>query len=617
VIKIIEEPINSIIDLGGVIAKKVLDFILEGVIATFGETGQKVWAFFQRAGGVIAAIAADPLQFGLNLLKAIGEGFKNFFANIWDHLKTGVKTWIFEELDLPNDIKMPEDFSLGSMFKLLLQVLGLTWEHRRPQLVEKLQPLGGETVVYFFETLADKAGDVIMRIKEHGFSAIKEMIVEQAGEIFNSFVDGIKSWIAEIFITKGLALIASLSNPAGQLIKIVESIIDTVMFSIDKAKQLAELINTAVNALADIVAGKTGPAAKKVEETLARSIPLLLRFLAGQLGLGRMGKKIREIIHKIRDPIDNLIGRLLDAIVKKIQPLWERGKAAFTAKLDAIKSWWTKPKKFSHGGENHEIVLSGDPNHPEITIHSTENPLGQYLEDVHATPAQKSEIKAAAKLIKWTQGKAEKLSEDEQGNKNFENLRKLLDGLDGIKERPESEFKFSGKNAFQCGIKAEAFLSSNHPVGSKPESTDPPIMKLVKDGFPKDRYMKGHLLNMRLGGKGEWENMMPITNRANQMMEGGVEGELISAIGRGKKYYHYTVMTEYDETALPTPATPQDAKSRLKKISWTVAPAKPDPANPKKFIDDKESPLTDENNQTLEMTRTSVRPTIASGESES
>jgi hypothetical protein len=122
---------------------------------------------------------------------------------------------------------------------------------------------------------------------------------------------------------------------------------------------------------------------------------------------------------------------------------------------------------------------------------------------------------------------------------------------------------------------------------------------------------------MRLGGKGEWENMMPITNRANQMMEGGVEGELISAIGRGKKYYHYTVMTEYDETALPTPATPQDAKSRLKKISWTVAPAKPDPANPKKFIDDKESPLTDENNQTLEMTRTSVRPTIASGESES
>jgi hypothetical protein len=617
VLNILKEPLNSLIDLAGVVAKKVLDFILEGVIATFGETGKKIWAFFQRAGNVISRIAANPLQFGMNLLKAVGDGFKNFFANIWDHLSTGVKTWIYEELELPKDIKLPEEFTLGSMFKLLLQVLGLTWAYRRPQLVEKLQPIGGETVVHFFETLTDKAGDVIKRIKENGFSAIKDMVVEQAGEIFNSFVSNIKNWIAEEFIKRGLKLIAELSNPAGELLKIVESIIDTVTFVIDKAKQLAELGTTVVNALSDIVEGSTGPAAKKVEETLVKFIPLLLRFVAGQFGLSGIGKQIREIIHKIRQPIDNLIGRLLDGIVEKIKPLWEKGKRAFTEKMEAIKNWWTKPKKFSHAGENHDIVLSGDPNHPDITIHSTENPLGQYLEDVHAAPSQKAAIKAAAKLIKWTQGPAEKLSDDEQGNKNFENLRMLLDGLDNVKDRPNAEFKFYGTNAFGCGIKAEAFLSSNHRVGSKPESSDPQIMKLVRDGFPKDRYMKGHLLNMRLGGEGKWENMMPLTNRANQLMEGGVEGKLVSAISRGKKYYHYTVMTKYDETPLPIPATPQDAKSRLKQISWTVVPAKPDPANPKRLIEDTASPLTDENDHPLEMARTSVSPTIASGESES
>jgi len=613
VLKIVQEPINQLIDLAGVVARKVLDFILEGVISTFGETGKKVWAFFQRAGGVISKIAANPLQFGQNLLKAVGEGFKNFFANIWDHLSKGVKTWFYEELHLPNDIKMPEDFTLGSMLKLLLRVLGLTWEHWRPQLVEKLQPIGGETVVYFFE----KSAEIFMRIRKEGFGAIKEMIVEKANSIFDSFVDNIKNWIAKEFIERGLKLIAELSNPVGEIVKVVESIIDTVTFIIEKAKQLAELINTVVNALSDIADGNTGPAAKKVEDTLAKSIPLLLRFIAGQFGLSGIGKSIREIIDKIRAPIDKVIGKVVDVLVDKVKPLWEAGKAAFMSKIESIKQWWTKPKKFSHAGEEHEITLGGDPNHPDITIHSRENPLGQYLDDVHANSAQKAEIKAAAKLIKWTQGPAEKLSDDEQGNKNFENLRKLLDGLDSVKDRPKAAFTFSGTNSFGCGKKADAFLSSNHDVGSKPEGSDPQIMKLVREGFPKDRYLKGHLLSMRLGGKGEWENMMPVTNRANQLMEGGVEGKLISAISHGKKYYHYTVMTEYDETPLPTPATAQDAKSRLKKISGTVQNAIPDPANPKVLIDDpKTKGPTDENENALEITRKEVRATIASGESE-
>ena len=600
------------------IIDKVEELILEAAFSVFGETGRKVWAFIKKAAAVIGKIIAAPRQFGENLLTAIGQGFRNFFAHIWDNLKEGVKDWIYQELDLPSDIKKPEDFTLLSMFKLLLQVLGLTWEHRRPQLVEKLEPLGGETVVYFFETAVDKGSDVIKRIKEGGFSAIKDMIAEQAGDIFNGLVSDLKSWIATEFIERGLKLIAELSNPAGEIIKIVESIVNTVLFVIEKAKRIGQLIGTVVDALSEIVDGNTDPAAKKVEDTLKRSIPLLLGFIADQFGLSGIGKSIREIIHKIRKPIDDVIGKVLDVIVKRILPVWEAGKAAFMAKVESVKQWWTKPRKFSHGGEDHEIALGGDPKHPDIVIHSEPpgNPLNRYLEDVHASPAQKKEINAAAKLIKWTQGPAEKLSDDEQGNKNFENLRKLLDGLDSVKERPKATFTFSGTNSFGCGIKADAFLSSNHDVGSKPESSDPPIMKLVREGFPKDRYMKGHLVNMRLGGQGKWENMMPITNRANQLMEGGVEGKLISAISHGKKYYHYTVMTEYDETPLPTQPTAEDAKSRLKKISWTVAPAKPDPADPKKLVEDKDSALTDENNSAFDMSRTSVKAAIASGESE-
>jgi hypothetical protein len=586
VVAILMEPINQLIDLAGVIGKKVLEFILEGVVSTFGETGQKVWAFFQRAGSVIARIAANPLQFGMNLLKAVGEGFKNFFANIWDHLKTGVKTWVYEELDLPKDIKMPEDFTLGSMFKLLLQVLGLTWEHRRPQLVEKLEPLGGETVVYFFETIADKAGDFIKRIREQGFSAIKDMIVEQAGEIFNTLVDSLKSWIATEFIERGLKLIAELSNPAGELIKIVESIIDTVMFVIEKAKQLAELVNTVVNALSDIVEGNVGPAAKKVEDTLARLIPLLLRFIAGQVGLSGIGKKIRDIIHKIREPIDKLIGRLLDGIVDKIKPLWEKGKAAFTAKMDAIKDWWTKPAKFDYGDEEHELVVEGEGDKPEVYVHSDKTRLRDFLKDHNAGSKQTQRAMELAKHLNWKVGKEDSLSKKEAGYNSWVELQKLMAHLKS-KYPEKSQVKDHNPVVEPLGSAdySEAFLTPDLITGSPPDKSEPgpPAWADLGIYLPPEEphYVRGHLINQELGGRGDWNNMMPITNAANGMMAKNVEEVLKTETANksNKYYYHYKVQAKYKNRTVPLPpVTSQVGRSkaaarRLVSLNWTVRDA--------------------------------------------
>jgi hypothetical protein len=616
VVAILMEPINQLIDLAGVIGKKVLEFILEGVVATFGETGQKVWAFFQRAGSVIARIAAHPLQFGMNLLKAVGEGFKNFFANIWDHLKTGVKTWVYEELDLPKDIKMPVDFTLGSMFKLLLQVLGLTWEHRRPQLVEKLQPIGGETVVYFFETIADKAGDVIKRIKEHGFSAIKEMIVEQAGEIFNTLVDSLKSWIATEFITRGLKLIAELSNPAGELIKIVESIIDTVMFVIEKAKQLADLINTVVNALSDIVEGKTGPAAKKVEDVLARSIPLLLRFIAGQFGLSGIGKKIRDIIHKIRDPIDKLIGRLLDVLVEKIKPLWDKGRDFFTAKLAAVKDWWLKPRKFHYGEEEHEVVVKGTAQKPEVFVHSAEEKsLDAFLTDAHATPAQKQQIHATEKGLTHKEGEKQTPAEDEAGAKKFDHLADQMDKLKPQVIPPLPDVKDGGTNTLGGGIYTEAYLQKGVKPGTGTSGAkDEPIIEDLGVLRPRNQkfYVKGHLLNQGLGGLGEWKNLMPITNTVNSRMRSWLEAPLKKAVANmdGSKAYWYRVDAKYDlgvdinkidSTSTKSPALQKAelAETRLVSLSWKTRMAtwtkeqgwKP---NENELVDAKGTPLAED-----------------------
>jgi len=591
VLDILREPLNNLKDLASVVASKVLDFIFEAGMAAFGETGRKVYAFFKKVGNVISRIAADPLRFAANLFKAVQEGFKNFGLNILKHLGEGVKTWIFDELAIKG-VTIPTEFSFASILKLILQVLGLTYEQRRPQLVEKL----GESAVYFFETSAK----VLTRIQKEGFSAIAEMIKEEATSIFESMIGSIKSWIIKEIVERGLLIVAKLANPAGEILAALESIYETVEFIIEKASKLIDLIDTVVNALTDIVEGNTGPAALKVEESLARTIPLLLRFIAGLLHLTGIGKSIREIIDKIRKPIDEVIGKVLDVIVKNASKLWEAGKADFTAKLENIKEWWNKPAKFNYGDEDHQLTVEGDGDKPEVFVHSGEkSPLKAFLKEHKATPKQTDAALKLAKGLSWKDGKLESLQKKEAGYNNFIALRDLMDKLKS-KFPPPSEIhdeKGAGKENpnFGGGTMAYAFLSPDHPEGSDPtHNADPDVWKDL--GYLRDQkvkyYLRGHLISNKLGGSGKtWTNLTPLTNGANQRMEADVESVLKQATDRGVKgkgtnYYHYEVNVSYGNPRVPSEKNvhtdaERDARSdvaekRLKQVSWTVKDAEYD-----------------------------------------
>jgi outer membrane protein OmpA-like peptidoglycan-associated protein len=69
------------------------------------------------------------------------------------------------------------------------------------------------------------------------------------------------------------------------------------------------------------------------------------------------------------------------------------------------------------------------------------------------------------------------------------------------------------------------FLTQNHPDGSPPDSAQNNIYRFGKipmrgagagNGFSAKEYVKGHLLNEKLGGPGEERNLFPITAEANQ-----------------------------------------------------------------------------------------------------
>jgi hypothetical protein len=576
---ILRVPYDNLVELAKRLGKAALNFILEGALSVFGDTGRKVYAFFQKAGNVLGRIAADPLKFAKNLFAVVQLGFKNFADHILTYLGEGVKTWIFEELDIKG-VTIPTEFTFASMLKLFLQVLGLTYEQQRPLLVEKLT----EPAVYFFET----AGKVLDRVRKEGFSAIWSEIKKGAESILDSVLGSIKDWIVKEIVKQAVVVVASLANPVGELVEAVRSIYETVEFVIEKASKLAKLIQTVLDALSDIVDGVIAPAAEKVTASLAQSIPLILRFLAGLLHLGGIGKSIRELVDKVRAPIHNVIALVLDKILAVAKPIWDKAKESFLGGLQNLKEWWTKPQHFFYGNEEHEITLEGDGDHPDVFIHSeNKSPLKDFLKDVKASPTQTATILALAKKLHWRQGEVAP-SVAAKDKETYDALAKAMAGLKAHTFPRATLAPQVERPAPGGGTLADAYLSINHKLGTDPGGKDPEIwndLGYLRD--PKEKYyVRGHLLSNRLGGEGKWFNLMPLTNTSNGEMSRQVETPLIDAIADGTRFFHYVVTADYKDVALPAP-TPTEladenakrnratkAEERLVKLSWKVTPAK-------------------------------------------
>jgi Domain of unknown function (DUF4157)/DNA/RNA non-specific endonuclease len=600
---IFAEPLNNIKELVKEIASKVLELIAEAVFNRF-PAGRKIWQILKKAAQAIGKIATSPRRFGETLLEALKKGFQKFDDHLGENLKEGLLQFVFDEVGLP-DLKAPKSFDLSSMFNLALEVLGLTYARRRKQLVEKLEPLGGEVVVEY----AEKAVEIVQQVRKGGFGAIWEMIKDKLASIPGTIFNAVKGWAITKIVKVGLAKIAALTNPVGEIIEVIEDIVETVKFFIEKASQLIDLFEAMVDMFSDLADGNSESAAVAVEGVIKKSIPLILRFLAGIFGFGDFGAKIKSVITEVRETVDDAIGKVLDFIVDKITPIWNRVKESVMARIESVKQWWTKPKKFNYGDEEHQVSLEGDGDHPKIFVESNKTALEHFLNDVKATKKERDPILKAAAKLHWKQGELEKPSGDEAGAGAYERLVVLLGKLKA-RVAPKSEIKANGPlDAAGGGTRAEAFLSANRDLGSEPNDNDPAVWEDLGAPLRKEKsYVRGHLLSMRLGGQGVWPNMMPITNKVNQRMNARVEAPLKRATANTSRYYHYTVKAEYTAVTLPdlsdSPKKKElidrgkQAEKRLVSLSWITEPAEFENG---KWVA-KPGPLLDENGKDMPTT---------------
>jgi hypothetical protein len=282
------------------------------IIKILTEFKAKLMAILRKGADTIKLILADPIGFVGNLIAAVKGGIQAFVGNIWTHLKAGFMKWLFG--NLPPGVAIPTDLSLVSIFKLVMGVLGITYEKMRGKAVKLI----GERNVAIIEKLVS----YIQTLISGGPAALWEQVKGDLSNLKSMVIDAIQDWLITTIIKQAVAKIVSMFNPAGAIVQAVLAIYNIVMFVVERAAQIMAFVEAVINSVHAIATGAIGGAIKWIEQALARTIPIVIGFLARLIGLGGISQKIREFITKVQSKVDQAIDKAIKVIVDKIKKLF-------------------------------------------------------------------------------------------------------------------------------------------------------------------------------------------------------------------------------------------------------------------------------------------------------
>ena len=519
-------PFKAFGKLVGVFGNFVVQFVTWGGNAAwalleiiFDVVSPKAFGYVKSTGAALKSIIKNPLPFVGNLVKAAKLGFTNFGGNFLTHLKAGLISWLTGSLP---GVYIPKSFALVEIAKFVFSVLGLTWANIRAKLVKVV----GEPAVKAMEV----GFDIVVTLVRDGPAAAWDKIKDQLASLKDMAIGAITDFVVDMVVKKAIPKLISMFVPGAGFISAILSIYDTVMVFVDKLTQIIAVVKGFIDSIVAIAAGQIEGAAKRVEGILANLLSLAISFFAGFVGLGKVADKIMGVIAKIRAPIDKALDWLINWIVTMAKKLFakamgrdnetpqqkqERLKKAALDAQSAVNKYAGKPVgdvilkpllaiiKLRHGLTSIELIPAGDKWSVRLVI----NP-----DMVVTTNAKRDGEAREMKIERATKG---------LGDNTIVGTSMVVD-----------------------------WLGADHPAGSKPESgAQKNLMSLlVTDPSEKspNKFIRGHLLNEHLGGRGNEENMFPITGNANSQHLHSTESTVkkwisMPAVAKKERWIYYEV----------------------------------------------------------------------------
>jgi hypothetical protein len=422
--------VEDILTFAGEIKDKVLEFIVRGALRLAGPFAERVWGVIQNAGDTLSLILSDPLTFAKNLVLGVLKGYGQFALNILEHLKRGLLGWLFGALQ-GAELQLPERLDFKGLISIVLQILGLTYASFRKKLVKQLGA-SGERMVSFLE----QSVEVVKLLATEGFLGIWQKMLSLIDDFRTIVIGGIRDLVITSIVRAGLSWLAGLSNPVGAVVKVVLAIYDLIVVFLERIDQILEVANAIFAAIGTMARGNIQQAADAVEAAIGRNVPVVISFLAGLIGLTGISTKIRNVIKKLRKPIDQALEKLLGFVVKKAKKLFSK----LIAKLNSKRK--LPSANFKIGQTQHRIFARKKGRKAEIVIASKTPQTLDQIEQCVAAELRKLKDAGARKeggeLAQATEA-AEKDSADEIKTIDLESANETMRGVLGNLAREINE----------------------------------------------------------------------------------------------------------------------------------------------------------------------------------
>ena len=322
-------------------AKKFFTWALE----KFGFSLSDIESIIDKGVAVLKAIFTKPIQFVKNLMNAALTGFKNFAKNFVEHLKKALFDWLTGAME---GVEFPSVWDLKGIVGFALSIIGISYANLRRHMVTAM----GEKPVAVLEGTFQ----LVKTLVTEGPIAAWEQLKEMADDLKNALMAAVIDFVKVKVIEQAIIWLVSLFVPGAGIIKAIIGIYDTIVFFIQKAKMILEMIGSFLGSIAEIAAGNVAAAADAMERGLARGLSLAISFLAQLLHLTGITDKIKAAIKKIRDKVDGVLAKVAKWVADKARKVvsrvasagvpadpGERLTAALTAAESATSRFADKP----------------------------------------------------------------------------------------------------------------------------------------------------------------------------------------------------------------------------------------------------------------------------------
>ena len=294
---------------------EIVKIVLEVVMQIMNFPIDLIRNIITRAMQAIDDIKRDPVAFLKNLLRAVKTGFQQFFGNILTHLLNGMTGWLFGELRDAN-INPPADLSFSSILGFVLEVLGITVERIWQKLAERI----GQERVARIRGMIDRLTGIWTFVKDvmtRGPVAIWEYIQERLSSLWDTVLEAVRNWVVTRIMQQVTVRLLSMLDPTG-IMAVVNGFIafyNAVQSFIRYLREMLEIVNSFVVGVAELARGNVTIAANFLENSMASAMPVAIGFLANQVGLSGVGRRIGEMIERVRALVDRALTWLVDRAV--------------------------------------------------------------------------------------------------------------------------------------------------------------------------------------------------------------------------------------------------------------------------------------------------------------